>query len=225
MKTRTIRLLASLAVLLMALGSFSPTGAEIVPMQVPDEAAMSASMTEAADWLLTVTRTDGQLDPPSGSPIGETESGGRVSMNGLSLLYAFQVTGAQEYLDRAIDCGDLVVASTEAAASYVVDRTGVLVTEAGGGFPNAQPGKVDDTYLPTFTGSLRFNLWESLEGLWFLTELYKETGAAMYQNSALLIDRMVGTQFYFGDQTLSGMVEYVTLSNSGDWAKGGRAST
>lgn len=225
MKTRTISLLASLAVLLMALGSFAPAAAEIAPMQAPDEAAMSASMTEAADWMLTVSKVDGQFIPPSGSPIGEVESGGRVSLNGLALLCAYQVTGTQGYLDGAIACGDLVVASTEATASYVVDRTGVLVTEAGGGFPNAQPGKVDDTYLPGYTDTLRFNLWESLQGIWLMSELFKETGAAKYQNSALLFDRMVGTQFYVGGEARSGLVGYVTLTDSGTWAQGGRTST
>jgi len=225
MKTRTIRLLASLAVLLMAMGSLAPATAQMVPMQAPDEAAMSASMTEAADWMLTVTKANGQIIPPSGSPIGEEESGGRVSMNGLALLCAYQVTGTQEYLDGAIACGDLVVASAEATASYVVDRTGVLVTEASGGFPNAQPGKVDDTYLPGYTGTLRFNLWESLQGIWLMSELYKETEAAKYQNSALLIDRMVGNEYYIGGEALAGLVEYVTLPNNGNWAQGGRAST
>ncbi len=224
MKTRSIKLLSALAVLVMALGALGPASADPSPMQAPTEAAMGEAMTDAADWTLTVTGTDGQLSPPGGSPAWEPESGGRISLHGMALLRAYQVTGTQAYLDRAEACGDLVIASAEAAASYVVYRTGVQVTEAGGGFPDAQPGKVDDAYQASFTGTLRFDLWESLQGMWLMAELYEETGEGKYQNGALLLDRMVGNHFYYDEYPRKGLVKFVTLANNGTWTQGGRAS-
>lgn len=224
MRDLSLRMTIAAVVALMALGALGPAAAEPTPMQAPTEADMSASMGSAADWMLGVVGTDGQMILPFGSPGWEAESGGRLSMNGLALLRAYQTTGERSYLDRATVAGDLVVASIDAGSKYVIDRTGILPTEAYGGFPNAQAGKVDDTYMSSYTGTVSFKMWESAQGLWFLSELYKETGTAAYVNTILLLDRLVALQMYNGDDMSGGLHGTVGLSSAGTWTPSGKAS-
>lgn len=224
MRELSLRFTIAAIVAIMAMGSLGPAAAEPSPMQAPTEADMAASMESAADWMMNIVGADGQMSLPFGSPAWEAESGGRLSMNGLALLRAYQTTGVQTYLDRAQVAGDLAVASIDAGSKYVIDRTGILPTEAYGGFPNAQAGKVDDTYLGGYTGTVSFKMWESVQGIWFLSELYKETGTTAYVNSVLLLDRLVALQMYNGDDMSGGLHGTVALSDAGAWTPGGKAS-
>ncbi len=224
MRDLPLRMMIACVVALLALGSLGPAGAAPSPMQAPTEAEMAASMEIAADWMMGVVGADGQMSLPFGSPPWEAESGGRLSMNGLALLRAYQTTGDQAYLDRAKVAGDLVASSIDAGSKYVIDRTGILPTEAYGGFPNAQAGKVDDAYLGTYTGTVTFKTWESAQALWFLGALYKETGMASYANALLLVDRLVALQMYSGDDMSGGLHGAVALSASGTWTPSGKAT-
>ncbi len=224
MSTRYLRVLVAAVVALMAMGALSPAAADPGPMQAPTEQDMMDAMTGGADWLLTVVGTDGQMSPPMGSPSWEKESGGRLSLVGLALLRAYQTSGDQTYLDRAIAVGDLLALSADAGSKYVIDRLGLLPTDAYGGFPNAQSGQVDDTFLTSYTSPVSFRLWETVNGIWFLTELHRETGDTGYMNMVLLLDRLVSEQFYADEDMGSGLHSTVALSGSGTWTQSGRAT-
>jgi hypothetical protein len=224
MKTRALKILVAAAVAIMVMGASSPVAADIVPMQAPTETDMNAAMGDAAEWMLTIVGTDGQMSPPFGSPVWEVESGGRLCMNGLALLRAYQTTGDQSYMDRAVNAGDLAAASIDAGSKYVIDRTGVLPTEAYGGFPNAQPGMVDDDFQTGFSSPVTFKLWETVNGIWFLTELYLETGSNAYVNAVVLLDRLVALQMYNDDDMGLGLHGSVGLRSDGTWTTGARAS-
>jgi hypothetical protein len=208
----------------MALGAL-PSSVGAAPMAAPDEGAMQSSITEGAEWMLSITDPTGQLSPPAGSPAWEETSAGRMSMNGLALLRAYQATGDTQYLIRAEACGALALAGIQAGTSYVIVRTNVQPTDAGGGFTNAQVGMIDDTYRGTYSGIIRFNLWESVRGIMFLWEMYEETGESKYLDGVALLDRLIGMEFYAGDDPLNGLVEFVTLTNGGVYTQAAIAST
>jgi len=224
MSTPLPRLLVAAVVALMALGAMSPGAADPTPMQAPSEQDMLDAMTGGADWMLTVVGTDGQMSLPMGAPGWEKESGGRLSLNGLALLRAYQTSGDQSYLDRAVVAGDLLALSADAGSQYVIDRLGLLPTDAYGGFPNAQSAMVDDAYQSGFTFPVSFKLWETVNGIWFLTELHKETGDNNYMNMVLLLDRLVAEQFYADEDMGAGLYSAVSLGNTGTWTKSGKAS-
>lgn len=224
MKVPALKVLVLLSVLSIALAS-APSAADPAPHLAPDESQMRAAMVSGADWLLSVTSSSGQLNPPAGSPSWEVSSTGRMSTVGLALLRAYEATGTQAYLDRAKACGDLALAGLQAGSQYVIARTGILPTDAGGGFPNAQAGKVDDAYQASFTGVIRFNVWESLRGILFLKSLHMETDEGKYITGATLLDVLIGDQFYSEGDPTKGVVEYITLDNGGIYAQGGVAST
>ncbi|MCK4969749.1 MAG: hypothetical protein KAS77_04460, partial [Thermoplasmata archaeon] len=204
MRTRGLKIIVATVVALMAVGAMSPATADPSPMQAPTEVDMKDAMVDGANWMMTVVGADGQMSPPMGSPLWEEESAGRLSLNGLALLRAYQTTGDQSYLDRAIDAGDLVASSVDVGSKYVIDRMGLLPTDGYGGFPMAQAGKVDDTYVDSYTGVISFKLWETINGIWFLTELHHETGDNNYINMVLLLDRLIAQQFYIDDDMGSG---------------------
>jgi hypothetical protein len=213
-------------VALMALAAASPATADPSPMQAPSEVDMAQSMADGADWMLTVVGTDGQMTLPIGAPAWEGSSAGRLCLNGLALLRAYQTTGDSRYLDRAKAAGDLAAASVDAGSKYVLDRLELLPTEAYGGFPNVQAGKVDDSYVDSYTGVVGFKLWETIDGIWFLTELHKETGDNSYMTMVQLMDRLVAQQFYADadEQMGAGLHGTLSLSDSGTWTQSGRAT-
>ncbi|NIP33875.1 MAG: hypothetical protein GWN18_02930, partial [Thermoplasmata archaeon] len=219
-----IRILVVAVVALMAAGTISPATADPSPSQAPTEAGMRQAIADAADWMLTVVGSDGQITAPPGSPAWEESSAGRLCINGLSLLCAYQTTGDSRYLDRAVAAGDLVAASTDAGSKYVIDRMDLLPTEGYGGFPDVQAGKVDDAYVSSFSGNVNFKLWETIHGIWFLTALHRETGDNNYINMVLLLDRLMSEQFYADEDMASGLYGTLSLSSSGTWTKTGRAT-
>jgi hypothetical protein len=224
MKARAIKTVVATVVVLMTLGAMSPASADPSPLQAPTESDMRNAMTDGADWMLAIVGTDGQLNLPLDAPRWEAESAGRLCLNGMALLRAYQTTGVQDYLDRAVAAGDLAALSVDAGSKYVIDRMGLLPTDAYGGFPDVQAGKVDDAYVASYTGVVNFKLWETINGIWFLTELQRETGDNNYLNMVLLLDRMVAEQGYIDDDMGAGLYRTLGLANDGTWSKGGRAS-
>ncbi len=223
MRTRGLKIIVATVVALMAVGAMSPATADPSPMQAPTEVDMKDAMVDGANWMMTVVGADGQMSPPMGSPLWEEESAGRLSLNGLALLRAYQTTGDQSYLDRAITAGDLVASSVDAGSKYVIDRMGLLPTDGYGGFPTAQAGKVDDAYVASYSGVISFKLWETINGIWFLTELHHETGDNNYINMVLLLDRLIAQQFYIDDDMGSGLHRTAGLTSGGTWSQGGRS--
>jgi hypothetical protein len=211
-------------VALMALTATSPAAADPSPMQAPSETDMSQAMADAGDWMLTVVGTDGQMTAPPGSPAWEEASAGRLCLNGLALLRAYQTTGDSRYLDRAVAAGDLVASSVDAGSKYVIDRMGLLPTEGYGGFPDVLAGKVDDAYVGSHNGNVNFKLWETINGIWFLSELYHETGDNNYVNMVQLLDRLVKEQYYADEDMGAGLHGSLSLTNTGTWTQSGRAS-
>ncbi|UCC92481.1 MAG: PKD domain-containing protein [Thermoplasmata archaeon] len=224
MKSLALKIVVASVIALMTLGTMTPAAAEPAPLQAPTEVDMGDAMTGGADWMLTIVGTDGQMSLPFDAPLWEAESAGRLCMNGLALLRAYQTTGQQTYLDRAVAAGDLAASSVDAGSRYVIDRMGLLPTDAYGGFTDVQSGKVDDAFSGSYTGVVNFKLWETINGIWFLTELHKETGDNNYINMVLLLDRLMAEQFYIDEDMGAGVHSTLGLSNSGTWTKGGRAS-
>ncbi len=224
MRTRRVRLLVLAFVALLAMATTSPSVADPMPMQAPSEADMAQAMGDAGDWMLTVVGTDGQITAPPFSPPWEESSAGRLCLNGLALLRAYQTTGDSRYLDRAIAAGDLAASSVDAGSKYVIDRMGLLPTEGYGGFPDVQAGKVDDSYVSGYNGNVAFKLWETINGIWFLTELHKETGDTNYITMVQLLDRLVREQYYADEDMGAGLHGSLTLSSSGTWTPSGKAS-
>jgi hypothetical protein len=196
------------------------------PMAAPTEEAMRASLVKAADWMLTVTGPDGQLSPPQGAPTWEKESAGRLCLNGLVLLRAYQATGVQAYMDRAKVCAALASKNIQAGKSYVIARTGALPGEAAGGFVNVVPGKIDDAYQASYTGGVVYDLWQATSGLLFLMSMYRATNNNTYLNDAGVLDRFIHKQLFLdaNDPTL-GLVDQTTLSAGGTWTVGKSEST
>ncbi len=222
--TRTA--LAFFALGLLAMVAVLPgASAEPSPMAAPTEAEMRAAMAKAGDWTMSVTQSNGQLLPPSGSPAWEVDSPGRMCLNGLVLLRAYQATGTASYLERAKSCADLAKRNIAAGRAYVAERTAVLPSEASSAFVDVQPGKVDDAYQASFTGPVTFQLWQATTGLLFLVEMYRATGDPTYINDALIIDRFIHTHLSLGGDPSAGMVEYVSLSDAGAWTQSGVDST
>ena len=222
--TRTA--LAIFALGLLATVAVLPgASADVSPMAQPTEAEMRASLVKAADWTMKVTLSSGQLAPPAGSPSWEVDSPGRMCLNGLVLLRAYQATGTASYMERAKACADLAKMNIAAGRAYVADRTAVLPSEASSAFVNVQPGKIDDAYQASFTGPVTFQLWQATTGLLFLTEMYRETGNSSYINNALIIDRFVHTHLSLGGDPSAGMVESTSLSDAGEWTQLGIDST
>ena len=222
--TRTA--LALLALGLLATVAVMPgASTDISPMALPTEAEMRASLVKAADWTMKVTLSDGQLAPPWGSPAWEVDSPGRMCLNGMVLLRAYQATGAASYLERAKACADLAKRNIAAGRAYVAERIHVLPSEASSAFINVQPGKIDDAYQASYTGPVTFQLWQATTGLLFLTEMYRETGNLSYINDALIIDRFVHTNLTRGGDPSQGMVESTSLSDAGVWTQSGIDST
>jgi hypothetical protein len=222
--TRTA--LALFALGLLATAAVLPGSSAVPsPMALPTEAEMRASLTKAADWTLKVTLSDGQLLPPMGSPSWEVTSPGRMCLNGLVLLRAYQATGTASYLLRAKACADLAKKNIAAGRAYVAERTAVLPSEASSAFINVQQGKIDDAYQASFAGPVTFQLWQATTGLLFLTEMYRETGNMSYINDALVIDRFVHSHLALGGDPAAGMVESTSLSDAGEWTQSGIDST
>ena len=202
----------------LALATALPQAASSpMPMDAPTEAEMRAALVDAADWTMTVTGADGQIAPPPGSPSWEVESAGRMCLNGMVLLRAYQVTGDTDYLDRAKACAALANSTVQAGKAYVVDRTGVPPGEAAGGFVNVQRGKVDDAFQAGYTGRITYNLWECTRGMLFLIEMYHETGDPSYAADAVTIDRLIHRRFASGDDPANGLFFNVRLSSAGEW--------
>ena len=222
---RVIIALALCCLFLVAALPSSVAGAP-APMAAPTEEAMRASLVKAADWMLTVTGPDGQLSPPPGAPSWEKESAGRMCLNGLVLLRAYQATGVQAYMDRAKACAALAGKNMEAGKYYVIARTGALPGEAVGGFVNVVPGKIDDAYDDSYTGGVVYDLWQATSGLLFLMSMYRATHDNAYLNDAGVLDRFIHKQLFLdpNDPTL-GLVVQTTLSASGTWTLGTSEST
>jgi hypothetical protein len=215
----------TMAILLSSSVLAGSVAGEPGPMAAPTEATMKSALIKAADWIMTVTGSDGQLSPPFGAPAWEKTSAGRMSLNGLCLLRAYQVTNNSAYLDRAEACAALATQNIQASKSYVHFRTGVPPLEAVGGFVNIQPGKIDDVYDDTYTGDVRYNIWEALRGMLFLTQMYAETEKLDHLLTASVLDTFINDQGYIGDDPQNGLVDYVILRNDGNWTKGPITST
>jgi hypothetical protein len=196
------------------------------PMAAPTETLMRASLVKAADWMLTVTGPDGQLSPPQGAPAWERESAGRMCLNGLVLLRAYQATGVQAYMDRAKACAALAGKNIQAGKSYVIARTGALPGEAAGGFVDVVQGKIDDAYQAGHSGGVTYDLWQATSGLLFLMSMYRVTGNNTFLNDAGVLDRFIHKQLFLdaNDPTL-GLVDQTTLSAGGTWTVGKSEST